>query len=73
MVLYLIKVDNLYYGKGNAINGRILSVSTTDDKMLPYIIKEMAYKTKQGAIKGAQKLKKEQNANVSIQGLIFEN
>lgn len=74
MVLYLIKVNDLYYGKENSPNGRILRVETTNDSLLPYIVKEIAYKTKAAAIKGAEKIKKEkQNANITIQALIFKD
>lgn len=75
MTVYLIKVNNLYYGKENSINGRILNIPYyPDENLLMYTVKEIAYKTKQAAIKAAQKLQKEKpNAKISIQGLIFNN
>ncbi len=75
MTVYLIKVNNLYYGKENSTNGRILNIPYyPDENLLMYTVKEIAYKTKQAAIKAAQKLQKEKpNAKISIQGLIFNN
>lgn len=72
MTLFLIKVNDLYYGRENSPNGRILRVETTDDQLLPYIIQEIAYKTKNAAINAAKKLQKEKpTAKITIQGLIF--
>lgn len=74
MKIFLIKVNDLYYGKENTTNGRILNVATTDKDLLPYIVKEIGYKTEKGALKAAKKLQKEKkNAKISLQGLIFEN
>ena len=75
MTCYMIKIKKLYYGKENSINGRILDVSTTDDELLPYIVQEISYKTRQGAIKGAkklQKIKNLKNKDIEIQGIIFK-
>jgi len=72
-VKYLIKVNDLYYGKENSINGRIIDPKYIEKDLLKYIVYENSYKTKQGAINGANKLQKEKtNAKISIQGLIFE-
>lgn len=72
-VKFLIKVNNLYYGKENSLNGRIIDPRYIDKSMLKYIVYENSYKTKQGAINGAKKLQKEKtNASISVQGLIFE-
>lgn len=73
-ILYLIKVNDIYYGRENSINGRIINPMYIDKDMLYYVVKENAYKTKTAAIKGAEKIKKEKKySNVSIQGLVFEN
>lgn len=74
MTIYLIKVNDLYYGRENSPNGRILRVETTDDQLLPYIIQEIGYKTQSAALKAAQKLQKEKpTAKINIQGLVFQN
>ena len=71
---YILKCNNLYYLKENAINGRIFNASTIDRDILPYLILECGYKTKEGAKKAAKKLLKENKPyNVTIQGLTFEN
>lgn len=74
MVLYLIKVNNLYYGKKNSINGRIINPSYyTDKNILALTVKEIGYKTKTAARKAAEKIKKQEpDANINIQGLIFK-
>ena len=75
MTIFLIKVNDLYYGREDSINGRIINVSNwIDENLLMYTVKEKGYKTKQAAINTAKKLQKEhQNAKISIQGIIFEN
>lgn len=69
---YLIKINTLYYGKNNA-NGRIINPKYFIDEMtLYYTIKEIAYTTKQGVRKAAQKLQKEkhlQDKDIIIQCL----
>lgn len=73
MICYLIKVNDLYYGRENAKNGRILRVETTEDVDLPYIVQDISYKTKKGAEKAAKKLQKEKKgAKISIQGIMFK-
>ena len=70
---FLIKVNNIYYGKENNINGRIINPQYIEKNLLKYIVYENGYKTKKGALNGAKKIQKEKkNANISIQGLIFE-
>lgn len=74
MTIYLIKVDNLYYGKINNIYGRIINPSQFIDENVLYLtVKEIAYKTKSAAIKAAKQLQKEkENSKISIQGLILK-
>lgn len=73
MVLYLVKVNNLYYGKINNIYGRIIDPSYyIDDNILYLTVKELAYKSKKAAIKAAQQLQKDNPiAKISIQTLFF--
>lgn len=72
MIIYLIKVDNLYYGKINNTYGRIVNPSYFIDTNILYLtVKEIGYKTKSAAIKAAKQLQKE-NSKISIQGLILE-
>lgn len=74
MIVYLIKVNDLYYGREDAINGRIINPMYIDKDMIYYIVKENSYKTKQGAIKAAKKLEKiEKNPKISIQAIEFVN
>lgn len=74
MICYLVKVNDLYYGKKNNTQGRILRVETIEDSMLPYIVKEISYKTKKAAIIAAKKIQVEKpTAKVSIQGIEFTN
>ena len=74
MTIYLIKVDNLYYGKINNTYGRIINPSHFIDTNILYLtVKEIGYKTKSAAIKAAKQLQKEkENSKISIQGLILE-
>ena len=73
MILYLIKVNDVYYGKKDNINGRIIDPRYIPDKNdLYYIVKEGGYKTKSAAIKAAQQLQKEKTtAKISLQALTF--
>lgn len=74
MTIYLIKVDNLYYGKINNTYGRIINPSYFIDTNILYLtVKKIGYKTKSAAIKAAKQLQKEkENSKISIQGLILE-
>lgn len=74
MTIYLIKVDDLYYGKINNIYGRIINPSQFIDENVLYLtVKEIAYKTKSAAINAAKQLQKEkENSKISIQGLILK-
>lgn len=73
MICYLIKVNNLYYGRENSINGRILRVETIEDCMFPYIIKDISYKTKEGAKKAARKIQKQKkDVKITIEEIILK-
>ena len=75
MTLYLIKVNDLYYGKKNNIHGRIINPQNFYDENILYLtVKEIAYKTKAAAMKAAQQLQKQkENAKISIQGLLLKD
>lgn len=69
---FLIKVNDIYYGKENSLNNRIINPYCIDEMDLPYIILENGYKTKEGAMKAAKKIQHEKKCEVTIKGLIFE-
>lgn len=74
MVYYLINIDNLFYGKENNTHGRILKINTVEDSLLPYIIKEIGYTSKNGALKAARKIQKLKNLKsnqIKIDGIII--
>ncbi len=73
MNYYLININNLYYGKENSINGRILIINRYDKNELYYIIQEIGYKTLQGAKKAYNKLKKQyKEENKKIKNISIE-
>lgn len=77
-IYYLIKINNLFYGKENNIHGRILNPQYCDTIDLMYLIEEIGYTTEQGAKKAYKKLVenfKKQNKkieNSQIDGIIIE-
>jgi len=83
MIYYLIEVKEntySYYGKEKfpkrsygRYHGRILHINSTEDSSIPFIVEEIAYKSKKGAIQGAKKLQKEKpNAKITIQTVKIE-
>lgn len=75
---YLIKINNLFYGKENSINGRILDIRYIDEKDLMYLVEEIGYTTEAGVKKAYKKLIEEfkkQNRKIEhaqIDGIIIE-
>jgi len=58
MNYYLIKINNLHYGKHNE-NGRIIDFRYIDNIDAYYLIKKIAYKSKKGVEYATRQLMKE--------------
>lgn len=75
---YLIKINDLFYGKENNTHGRILNIKYIDKIDLMYLVEEIGYTTEAGVKKAYKKLLedfKKQNKKIKhsqIDGIIIE-
>lgn len=75
---FLIKINDLFYGKENSPHGRILDIRYIDKNDLMYLVEEIGYTTENGVKKAYKKLLedfKKQNKiikNSQIDGIIIE-